>query len=123
MTTIDRILTSDPLVRLVQSENFIGYVYSLSYENALVISNDAWKSRVAGIPLNCFLVGATFDPEQFSSTPPSDREVLLLRVIGTASLPQRDDILKAQVDQFCRRERVFSRSATDDFDDFTWNEI
>jgi len=123
VTTIDRILASDPLARLVQSENFVGYVYSLSYESALVITNDTWKGRVSGIPLNCFLLGATFDPEQFSSTPPADREVLLFRVTGTSNLPQHDDLLKAQVDQFCRRERVFSSSATDDFDDFTWNEI
>jgi hypothetical protein len=123
MTAIDKILTSDPLVRLVQAENFVGYVFSLSYESALIITNDAWKTRVSGIPLNCFLLGATFDPEQFSATPPGDREVLLFRVTGTASLPQHDDFLKAQIDQFCRREKIFSSSATDDFDDFTWNEI
>src|SRR5262249_9932923 len=123
MSTLDRILATDPLARLVQTENFIGYVYSLSYEDALIITNDAWKSRVSGVPLNCFLLGATFDPDQFSSTPPADREVLLFRVTGTSPLPQHDDVLKAQIDQFCRRERIFSSSATDDFDDFTWNEI
>ncbi len=123
MSTLDRILASDPLAKIVQSENFVGYVYSLSYEEALVITNDAWKGRVSGIPLNCFLLGATFDPQQFSSTSVADREVLLFRVTGTSPLPQHDDVLKAQVDQFCRREKIFSSSATDDFDDFTWNEI
>ncbi len=46
----------DELLTLVQSENFAGWVYSIDYEKALIITNDKWKSDVKGIPHNSFFV-------------------------------------------------------------------
>jgi len=59
---INQIMSNDPLVRLLQAENFIGWTYAIDYDTALVMTNDLWKARVLGIPHNCFLLAATFDP-------------------------------------------------------------
>ena len=65
MALLDELLKSNKLVSLVQKENFVGWIYSIDYENALVVTNDAWKQNVKGIPHNSFLVAASFDPENF----------------------------------------------------------
>jgi hypothetical protein len=57
MQNIQQILQSDPLVKLIQKENFIGWVYSIDYDSACVITNDLWKANSLGIPHNCFLDG------------------------------------------------------------------
>ena len=48
-------LAKDELLTLIQKENFVGWIYSIDYEKALVITNDLWKSNVKGIPHNSFL--------------------------------------------------------------------
>jgi hypothetical protein len=120
-TVIDRIFESDPLVMLAQKNNFVGWVYGIDYEYALVMTNDLWKAKVNGIPHNCFLVAATFDPERYSSSSEIDREVILLRVIGSAKLPQDDDLVRTKIDHFQAQEGTFEAGVT--FDDLTLNQI
>ena len=119
---IDKLFQSgDPLVQLAQKENFMGWVYGIDYENALVMTNDLWKARVNGIPHNCFLVATTFDPEQYSATKEIDREVILLRVTGASRLPQEDDLVRTKIDHFQEQEGAFEQG--NDFDDITLNQI
>ena len=118
---IDKVFKSDPLVMLAQKNNFVGWVYGIDYEHALVMTNDLWKARVNGIPHNCFLVAATFDPERYSEAKEIDREVILLRVTGSAKLPQDDDLVRTKIDHFQDQEGSFEESAT--FDDLTLNQI
>ena len=94
---LDQVLQSHPLAKLTQKENFIGWVYSIDYQNALVVTNDDWKYKVKGVPHNAFLVATSFDPEKFTSTPESDREVILLRVVGSCILPQDDDMIRTKI--------------------------
>src|SRR5207249_2877846 len=56
MRNIDRILQRDPLVQLVQKDNFVGWVYDIDYGTARVMTNDQWKANVLGVPHNAFLV-------------------------------------------------------------------
>lgn len=119
---IDQLFESgDPLVQLIQKEKFMGWVYGIDYENALVMTNDLWKARVNGIPHNCFLVATTFDPERYSATKEIDREVILLRVTGAARLPQDDDLVRTKIDHFQEQGGAFDQST--DFDDITLNQI
>lgn len=55
------------LARMIKEPEvtFIGNVFKLTYENAKILTNDAYKERVHGIPLNSFLLGATFNPLTF----------------------------------------------------------
>ena len=82
MQNVQQILLSDPLVKLVQKENFVGWIYSIDYDSAFIMTNDLWKAEALGIPHNCFLVASSFNPDDFAKVAESDREVLLLRVIG-----------------------------------------
>lgn len=118
---IDQVFKSDPLVKLAQKENFVGWVYGIDYEQALVMTNDLWKARVNGIPHNCFLVATTFDPERYSETNSIDREVILFRVIGAARLPQDDDLVRTKIDHFQDQKGAFEDSTG--FDDITLNQI
>lgn len=118
---IDQVFKSDPLVKLAQKENFIGWVYGIDYEQALVMTNDLWKAGVSSIPHNCFLVATTFDPERYSETQEIDREVILFRVIGAARLPQDDDLVRTKIDHFQDQEGAFEDGTG--FDDITLNQI
>ena len=50
-----------------------------------------------GVPHNGFLVAASFDPEHYGKTPMAEREVILLRVIGSSRLPQDDELVQTRV--------------------------
>src|SRR5690348_2528011 len=107
LNNVSQLMQADPLVKLVQKENFIGWVYGIDYDTALVMTNDLWKASALGIPQNCFLVAASFDPDQFHTVPMEDREILLLRVIGGAKLPQDDDLVRTKIDFFQQQEGIY----------------
>lgn len=120
-TVVDRVFKSDPLVSLAQKGNFVGWIYGIDYEHALVMTNDLWKARVNGIPHNCFLVAATFDPDKYTETQNIDKEVILLRVVDSAKMPQDDDLVRTKIDHFQEQEGSFENSVN--FDDITLNQI
>ena len=43
---------------LIQESQFVGWVYQMDYEQALILTRDDWKLRAKGVPLHCFLVAA-----------------------------------------------------------------
>ncbi|MBI2707711.1 MAG: ATP-binding protein [Proteobacteria bacterium] len=122
MQNINPILKKDFLPQLIQKENFVGWTYGIDYESALVMTNDLWKAQSLGIPHNCFLVAATFDPEKFASVPEEDREVLLLRVNSSSKLPQDDDLVRTKIDYFKERKDIFGNNGRE-IDDITKNEM
>lgn len=93
-------LAKDELLTLIQKENFVGWIYSIDYEKALVITNDLWKSNVKGIPHNSFLLATAFEPDKYGEAEEADKEVILLRVIGSCRLPQDDDMIKTKIDNY-----------------------
>lgn len=54
MSIIEKLSTTDKLVKLVQAKNFVGWVYNIDYDKALIMTNDLWKENVNGIPHNSF---------------------------------------------------------------------
>lgn len=118
---------TDPLAALLSDyENaHIGYVYTMGFSEALVMTNDAWKERVAGIPHNSFLIAASFNPEKVGSALELDKEVVLLRVLSPATLPQDAELLKARIEHNQRRTRdeLFSEDALDGIDAITHAEL
>lgn len=121
MENINEALRQDPIAKLVQPEQFVGWTYAIDYDTAHVMTNDLWKAQALGIPLNCFLIAASFDPTRYASVPDADREIVLLRVIGSARLPQDDDLVRAKIDHFQERTEVYI--AERDFDDITLNQL
>jgi hypothetical protein len=121
MPNINTALQNDPLVKLVFEEIFVGWVYSIDYDTAFIMTNDLWKSQASGIPHNCFLVAATFNPQEFSKTAEAEKEVILLRVVGSAKLPQDDDLVRAKIDNRQDQEDVYD--GLRDFDELTLNQM
>lgn len=109
MNNMDQVLREIPLLKLIQEENFVGWTYSVDYDTALVMTNDLWKAKTKGIPHNCFLVAATFDPNNFSSVDENEKEVILLRVIRSTKLPQDDEMIRTKIDSFQDRADLFEQ--------------
>lgn len=76
------------LLRLLQSEQYIGDVFSINYDTAKILVHDHYKMKVGGIPSLCFLVASRIPPNvaqlDFQA---EDSSVILLRVLDTAALP------------------------------------
>lgn len=117
---INEILQGDPLVQIIQKDNFVGWVYSIDYDNALVMTNDLWKEKAQGIPHNSFLVAASFNPEEFSQASQAEKEIILLRVIGTSKLPQEDHIIRTKIDKFQEQDNA-DDNILNDYDEITQN--
>src|SRR5450830_175420 len=105
--------------------NHIGYVYSINFQMATVLTNDTWKARVAGIPHNSFLVATAINPQSPSTATLLDNELILLRVVGPARLPSDGEMLQTRIEHNQRREvgDRYATSETDGFDPMTQSEL
>lgn len=128
MSSILRQVTANhPLSLLIGDVDraFVGYVYSLRYDEAFVQTNDSFKYAVNGIAHNSFLVAAGFDPARFSDSLPIDQEVVLLRVLGPAPLPQDGDMVRTRIEHHQRRreEERMPGDGNDGLDPMTKSEL
>lgn len=73
---------------LIQKDQYIGEVYSISYETASVQIHDHYRQAVGGIPSLCFLIATrlTTDQEEIDYQK-EDSSVILLRVMDSSPLP------------------------------------
>lgn len=123
MDLISKINVTNDLVKLVQEENFVGWVFNIDYDKALIITNDSWKENVNGIPHNSFLLAAPFNPKHYNDTRDIDRQIILLRVTGSCKLPQDDDMIRMKIDSFQNQEDPFNEDDLKDYDTLTKNKI
>lgn len=128
MQIINKVMADmDPLAAFLSDhENaHVGYVYTLGFTEALVLTNDSWKERVSGIPHNSFLIAASFDPSKMAEAHEFDKEVVLLRVLSPANLPQDADLLKTRIEHNQRRthDELFVDDARDGIDPITHAEL
>ncbi|MCI8326047.1 MAG: DUF87 domain-containing protein [Clostridia bacterium] len=123
MSIVDKIDVDNKLLDLIQEDNFIGWVYSINYEQALIVTNDEWKQNVKGIPHNSFLVATSFNPKKFNEADELDRQVILFRVNGSCKLPQDDDMIKTKIDGFQKQKVVFGEDDKDYYDAITRNKM
>jgi hypothetical protein len=118
---------ANPLAKLLDNHKtaHVGYVYGMSFTDALVLTNDAWKERVAGVPHNSFLIAAGFDPENLTKAHEFDREVVLLRVLEPVVLPSDRDLVRTVIEHNQRRTEaeVFATDLHDGHDPVTHNEL
>ncbi|WP_161889684.1 ATP-binding protein [Pontibacter russatus] len=93
------------LVKLLGDFNksFVGYVYSMRYDEVFVLTNDDWKHAVNGLPHNSFLVAAGFNPYKMADADVIDQEVVLLRILEPVSLPQDSDFVRTRIEHHQRR--------------------
>lgn len=128
---------SDVLNQIVASESelvsllgayhtsFVGYVYGMSFDEALVLTNDDWKHNVNGIPHNSFIVAAGFNPAGLADAAEIDKEVVLLRVLEPVTLPQDNDLVRTRIEHHQRRtsEEQFPGDVNDGLDPITASEL
>lgn len=125
---INTIITNESqLVKLLGDfdSSFVGYVYGMRFDQALVLTNDEFKKKVNGIPHNSFLVAAGFHPEKFNDSHQIDREIVLLRVLEPASLPQDNDFVRTRIEHHQRRteEEKYPSDVNDGLDPLTAVEL
>ncbi len=90
--------TSGFLDPLIQPDNYVGEVVTLSFEEAVVQVHDHQRQRVGGLPSQAFLVATRKAAGDNKDWNDEDAIVILLRVIGPAPLPYEAETLKIRVD-------------------------
>lgn len=120
-TVADVAMKSDPLIKMISADRFVGWVFDLNFDRACIITNDTWKQAAKGIPHNSFLVATALRPEQYSQSVEADREVVLLRVVGPAKFPQGEAIVDAKVNHYQAQQDIYG--AEKSFDDLTKAQI
>jgi len=91
--------TKQQFKKLIQSDQYIGDLYSINYETARVIVHDFHRQQVGGIPSLSFLIATRVDPNSdeidFKS---EDSSFVLLRVMDSAALPQDKEAERIRVE-------------------------
>jgi hypothetical protein len=84
---------------LVQKDQYVGELYSISYETGLVQIHDFHRRRVGGIPALSFLVATRVNPdEEHIDYKMEDSSVILLRVMDSAPLPNSAEAERVRVE-------------------------
>jgi len=89
---------SKVLTSLIEDTAYIGEVYSLGYEDALVQIHDFHRQRVGGIPALSFLIATRVAPGAIADVQQEDASIVLLRVLDKADLPNADEALRVRVE-------------------------
>ncbi|WP_062431980.1 ATP-binding protein [Herbidospora daliensis] len=87
----------NPLTVLLGGAKRLGGIYHLDYDRAIVITDDFVKREAGGVPRNGFLLAAATVPTQETKAPLDEDEVILLRVRGTASLPNESELVATRL--------------------------
>ena len=84
---------------LIQEGQYIGDVYSISYETALVLIHDFHRREVGGIPSLSFLIATRIHPNADNiDYKKEDSSIVLLRVMDAAPLPGSDEAERIRVE-------------------------
>lgn len=87
------------LLPLIQPTQYVGDVYSISYESANVQIHDFFREKVGGIPSLCFLVATRIAPDiNAIDFKREESSVILLRVMDSAPLPGHTDAERVRVE-------------------------
>ena len=86
------------LTDLFDTEAYVGEVFSLSYETALVQLHDFHRRKVGGIPALSFLIATRIDPAAEFDIQDEDASAILLRVMDRADLPSEAEATAIRVE-------------------------
>ena len=101
-----KVETKQWIQELLQTNQLVGDLYSINYENAKVIIHDTFRHNVGGIPSLSFLI----DDIDYKD---EDTSFILLRVMDSTTLPQDIDAERIRVET---AQRV-SGDASKNYDD------
>src|SRR6267378_843199 len=89
---------SDLLTSIVEEKAYVGEVYSLGYEEALVQIHDFHRQKVGGIPALSFLIATRVLPGRQTDPREEDSSLVLLRVLDKCDLPDAAEALRVRVE-------------------------
>jgi hypothetical protein len=89
---------SQLLTSLVDDKAYVGEVYSLGYQEALVQIHDYHRREVGGIPALSFLVATRVLPTHQIDVREEDASLILLRVLDKCDLPDAAEALRVRVE-------------------------
>ena len=78
---------------LIQPDQFVGHVFSISYQEVVVQVHDTHRQRVGGIPAGCFLLATRLTPNKGTFND-EDAGLVLLRVMNSAELPDSSEAIR-----------------------------
>ena len=112
------------LKQFVPIDAYVGEVYSLGYEEALVQIHDFHRRQVGGIPALSFLIATRIAPDMQIDVREEDASVILLRVLDHADLPNAQEALRVRVETAQRVSGEVNKSWDDrDFMDPTTHHL
>jgi len=89
----------DIFLSLIQEEQYIGDVYSINYESAIVQVHDHYRQKVGGIPSLCFLIATRILPNQDNvDYTKEDASIILLRVMDATPTPNSSEAERIRFD-------------------------
>lgn len=83
---------------LIQLDQYVGDIYSISYESALVQIHDNHRMKVGGIPSLSFLIATRVNPNKLIDYKLEDSSIVLLRVMDAAQLPNAAEAERIRVE-------------------------
>ena len=84
---------------LIQESQYIGDVYSISYETANVLVHDHFRKEVGGIPSLSFLIATRVKPDETEiDYMLEDSSIILLRVMDAVPLPTSSEAERIRVE-------------------------
>jgi len=110
-----KVETKQWIQELLQTNQLVGDLYSINYENAKVIIHDTFRHNVGGIPSLSFLIASRLAPNNCDDIDYKDEDTsfILLRVMDSTTLPQDIDAERIRVET---AQRV-SGDASKNYDD------
>src|SRR5436190_12894322 len=91
-------VASDLLTSIVEENAYVGEVYSLGYEDALVQIHDFHRQQIGGIPALSFLIATRVLPGRQTDVREEDASLILLRVLDKCDLPDAAEALRVRVE-------------------------
>jgi DNA helicase HerA-like ATPase len=86
------------LAAFVEGDAYVGEVYSIGYDEALVQIHDYNRQQVGGIPALSFLIATRVVPGTTPDVRKEDSSIVLLRVLDHADLPNSQEALRVRVE-------------------------
>src|SRR6266700_4531591 len=86
------------LAAFVEGDAYVGEVYSIGYEEALVQIHDYNRQQVGGIPALSFLIATRVISGTTPDVRKEDSSLVLLRVLDHADLPNSQEALRVRVE-------------------------
>lgn len=94
----DLSLAGSDIASLVEGAAYVGEVFSIGYNEALVQIHDYNRQMVGGIPALSFLIATRITPGATPDIRKEDSSLILLRVMDHADLPNAQEALRVRVE-------------------------